>query len=474
MAETIDVDICVVGAGASGLLVTAAAALLRRPVVLVEEAAMGGDCLNVGCVPSKALIAAARAAADARRAGRFGILLNEPAVDYARVHDHVQDVIAGIAPQDSAERYEGLGCRVIRAHGSFTGRGKLVAGDVTVRARRFVIATGSRPSVPPVPGLAEMPYLTNETIFALATLPSHLVVIGGGPIGLELAQAYRRLGARVSVIEMAALLGNDDPEAADAVRGSVRRDGVELHEGAKLLGVEREGDGIAAIIEQDGARNRIAGSHLLVAAGRKPTIDGLGLEAAGVSSSRKGIETDQRLRTTNRRIYAVGDVTGRHLFTHVAGQHAGIVIRNALFRLPAKLDERAIPWVTYTDPELAHVGLGEAAARAEHGPIRILRGSFADNDRARTERATAGFVKVIASRQGRVLGATIVGRHAGELIAPWAIAITRGIKLSALAGLVLPYPTLGELNKSVAGSFYAPALFGERARWLARWLAKLG
>jgi len=337
-----------------------------------------------------------------------------------------------------------------------------------------VIATGSAPAVPPLPGLRDVPYLTNETVFELALRPEHLVIIGGGPIGVELAQAFARLGARVSVVELMALLGNDDPEAADVVRLALRRDGVTLYEATKVLALARANGGIAATIERDGVRETLAASHLLVATGRRPNVAGLGLEAAGVAFTPQGITVDRRLRTTNRRIYAVGDVTGRYQFTHMASHHAGVVVRNALFRLPAKLDERAVPWVTYSDPELAQVGLTEAAARKLQGSVRILRWAFAENDRARTERRCCGFAKVITTRRGRILGATIVGPHAGELILPWSLAITRGLGAAAVAGLIAPYPTLSEISKSVAGSFFTPTLFSERTKRLVRLLARFG
>jgi len=474
MAKSLEVDICVVGGGTGGLVVAAAAAMLGRAVTIIERHKMGGDCLNFGCVPSKSLIAAARMAALARRAPRFGVSLGGPEVDFARVHDHVHGVIAAIAPHDSQERFEGLGCTVIRAPGRFVAADALEAGEFRVRARRFVVATGSSPAVPPIPGLGDTPYLTNETIFNLKTRPEHLIVVGGGPIGLELAQAQRRLGAKVSVVEMLTLLSNDDPEAADVVRQSVRRDGVELYEGAKLLRVEREGVGVAAVIAASAGEQRLAGSHLLVATGRKANVEGLGLEAAGIAYTPKGITVDRRLRSSNRRIYAVGDVAGRYQFTHVAAYHAGIVVRNALFRLPAKVDERALPWVTYTDPELAHVGLNEDKAREAVGEIRILRWAFAENDRARAERETDGFIKAITTKRGRVVGATIVGAHAGELILPWGLAIARRLKVGALANLIAPYPTLSEVSKSAAGSFYAPALFSPRTKALVRFLARLG
>lgn len=474
MVESLEVDICVVGAGSGGLVAAAAAAMLGAPVALVERDKMGGDCLNYGCVPSKSLIAAARVAALARKAPLFGVGGGEPAVDFARVHDHVHEVIAEIAPQDSQERFEGLGCKVIRAEGRFVSPRELEAGGARIRARRFVIATGSSPAIPPIDGFKDIPYLTNETIFDLKERPEHLIVIGGGPIGLELAQAQRRLGAQVSVVELFSILGNDDPEAADVVRRSLRRDGIALHESTKLLRVERADTGVAVTIEKDGARSRLDGSHLLLSTGRRANVNGLDLEAAGVAYTPKGITVDRRLRTSNKRIFAIGDVAGRYQFTHIAAYHAGIVVRNALFRLPAKIDERAIPWVTFTDPELAHVGLGEDKARAAHGEIRILRWPFSENNRAQAEREPEGFVKVITTKRGRVLGATIVGSHAGELILPWGLAIARKLKIGALASLIAPYPTLSEITKSVAGSFYTPTLFGERTKRLVRLLRYLG
>lgn len=472
--ESLEVDICVVGAGSGGLVVAAAAALLGVPVVLIERDKMGGDCLNYGCVPSKSLIAAARIAALGRKAPLFGIGWGEPTIDFARVHDHVHGVIAEIEPKDSQERFEGLGCKVIRAEARFVGPRELEAGGMRIRARRFVIATGSSPSVPPIDGIKEVPYLTNETIFDLKERPEHLIVIGGGPIGIELGQAMLRLGARVSVIELFSILGNDDPEAADVVRRSLRGDGVALHEGTKLLRIERANGGIAVTIEKDGAQTKLNGSHLFLSTGRSANVSGLNLEAAGVAYTPKGIAVDRRLRTSNKRIFAIGDVAGRYQFTHVAAYHANIVVRNALFRLPAKVDERAIPWVTYTDPELAHVGLKEDKAREAYGEIRILRWSFAENDRAQAEREPEGFAKVITTKRGRILGATIVGSHAGELILPWGLAIARKLKIGALASVIAPYPTLSEITKSVAGSFYTPIVFGERAKRLVRLLRYLG
>lgn len=474
MAKTIEPDICILGAGSAGLSIAAGASQMGAETVLVERAKMGGDCLNYGCVPSKSLLVAAKAAGAGERAARLGIRYRAPEIDFAAVHDHVRGVIAAIAPQDSVERFEGLGVRVIQDSGCFVGPREVAAGDLCIRARRFVVATGSGPLVPPIPGLDRVAFLTNETVFDLRERPDHLIVIGGGPIGCELGQAFRLLGATVSVLEMASILPKDDPELVDILRGRLRADGIRLFEGAKVVGVAPAGAGVTVTVERDGATESIRGDALLLAAGRKPTVAGLGLDAAGIAYDRGGIKVDARLRTTNKRVFAAGDVSGGYQFTHMAGHHAGIVLRNALFRLPAKVDTRAVPWVTFTDPELAHVGLTEADARAAHGRIRVLRWPFAENDRAQAERRTEGLVKVIATPGGKVFGASVVGAHAGEVIQPWILALSQGIKVSAMARMIAPYPTLGEVNKRAAGSFFTPRLFSERTRRLVRFLARFG
>ena len=475
MSEAIDCDICVIGAGSAGLLTTAGAAQLGAATVLIERGKMGGDCLNYGCVPSKALLAAAKTAAICREAGRFGVTIGEPEIDYPAVIRHVHEVIATIAPTDSTARFEGLGATVIHASARFTGPGEVAAGDRRIRARRFVVATGSAPGAPPIPGLDRVPYLTNETIFDNAVRPNHLIVVGGGPIGMEMAQAHARLGARVTVLEAAQALAKDDPELTALLRNRLLAEGIAIRERVKIERIEQGPEGITAVLGGEHGEERISGSHLLVAAGRRPNVADLDLEKAGIEHGRQGIVVDARLRTTNRRVFAIGDVAGGPQFTHVAGYHAGVVIRNALFRIPAKVDYRALPWVTYTDPELAHVGLAEAAARDRHGnDIAILRSSFHENDRAQTERTTHGLVKVVTRKNGRILGASILGPHAGELIHPWVLAIGQGLRVKAMAGMIAPYPTLGEAGKRAAGSFYLPKLFSPRIKSLVRLLARLG
>jgi pyruvate/2-oxoglutarate dehydrogenase complex dihydrolipoamide dehydrogenase (E3) component len=465
-------DLCVIGAGSAGLSVAAGAAQMGASVVLIERHKMGGDCLNYGCVPSKSLIAAAAAAQAMREAARLGVAAAEPQVDFAAVHRHVQGVIAGIAPHDGVERFEGLGVTVIQASARFSGHDEVVADGRAIRARRFVVATGSRPAVPDVPGLAGVPYLTNETVFDLEELPRQLLVLGGGPIGCELAQAFRRLGSEVVVVTRGALLPRDDPALVAVLRDRLLTEGVRLFEHARVTAAEP--GPVLTVVAADGAGVHLAGSHLLVAAGRRPQVDGLDLEAAGIVVDEKGIKVDARLRTTNGRVFAIGDVAGGPRYTHLASHHAGIVIRNALFRLPTRADRAALPHVTYTDPELAAVGLSEAQAMAQGVAHEVLRWPFADNDRARTERAPSGLIKLVVGRRGKLLGAGIVGAHAGELILPWVLALDRGLPLSALAGAIVPYPTLSEVSKRAAGAWYAPRLFGPMTRRLVRLLAKLG
>ncbi len=450
----------------------AGAVQMGASVVLIERGLMGGDCLNFGCVPSKALIAAAASANDIRGAGRFGVHAAPPRIDASAVRGHVRGVIEAIRPHDSVERFEGLGCTVIQASAAFTGPGEVEAGDWRIRARRFVIATGSSPAVPPIPGLEQVGFLTNETIFDLAETPAHLIVIGGGPIGLELAQAQHRLGAKVTVVEAASILAREDPDLVALLRRQLSDEGLAILEATGVSAVGQADGGIRVTLEGGGA---LEGSHLLVATGRKPAIGDLGLDRAGIEHSPKGITVDRRLRTSNRKIFAIGDVTGGPAFTHLAGHHAGVVVQNALLRLPAKANTDAIPRVTFTDPELAQVGMTEAEARGRYGPrLRVLWEPFAGNDRARAGAETLGGIKLIASPGGKVLGVGILGRHAGELLLPWSLAITRGIGLKAIAGAIVAYPTLSEISKRVAGQFYTPRLFGPGMRRLVRILARFG
>ncbi len=462
MAQTIKADICIIGAGSGGLSAAAGAAQLGRKVVLIEKAEMGGDCLNTGCVPSKALIAAATRAQSMREASKFGIASVEPNIDFAAVIDHVHGVINAIAPIDSQERFEGLGVIVIREHAAFTGPREVKAGDKTVKAKHFVIATGSTPLVPPISGLETIPFFTNESIFENRIRPDHLIIIGGGPIGVEMAQAHRRLGARVTVIDSGAILGREDPELAAVVRARLLAEGVDLLENAKAEKITKTNAGVSVSI----GAHAIEGSHLLIAVGRKPTINGLNLQAAGVETNERGIKTDARLRTTNKRIYAIGDVAGGRQFTHVAGYHASVLVRNILFKMPARNNEHLSPRVTYCDPELAQVGLTEQEARARGVGVKIARWPFSQNDRAEAERDTQGFVKVVTDKKGVILGAGVVGHNAGDLLQPWTLALTSGLKIRAFTDMIAPYPTRGEASKRAAGDWYSGTLFSDKTRKL--------
>ncbi|GJL85649.1 MAG: dihydrolipoamide dehydrogenase [Micavibrio sp.] len=475
MNKSLHVDICVIGAGSGGLSVAAGAAQLGLDVALIEKGEMGGDCLNTGCVPSKALLAAAKAAQNFRKSKKFGITQQDPNVDFSGVKDHVFNVIGKIEPHDSQERFEGLGVKVFRDHGEFTGNKTLKAGDQEITARYFVIATGSRAAVPPIEGLEPDKVLTNENIFELREKPQHLIIIGGGPIGVEMAQAHRRLGCEVTILDMGSILPNDDPELVDVVRTSLKAEGVEIAESVKVEKINHADEGsVEVTIEKDGKKEIISGSHLLIAAGRKVNVDGLGLEQAGVEYDRRGIKTDERLRTSQKHIFAAGDVAGGPQFTHVAGYHAGIIIKNIIFKIPAKVDFKALPWVTYSDPELANVGMTEDMAREKHGDkIKVTKWTFKENDRALAENRTEGLIKVITDKKGKILGAGIAGLHAGELISTWGLAISQGLKIGALTNTIIAYPTLSEISKRAAGAYYTPSLFSDRTRKLVTFLRKL-
>jgi pyruvate/2-oxoglutarate dehydrogenase complex dihydrolipoamide dehydrogenase (E3) component len=458
MEEVLTPDLCVIGAGSGGLSVAAAAAQFGVPVVLIEKGRMGGDCLNYGCVPSKALLAAGKRAEAVRTASNFGIDVIEAQIDHRGVHDHVHGVIAAIAPNDSIERMTGLGVRVIQASASFLDKFTVEAGRVLVRARRFVIATGSMPTIPPTPGLDEVPYFTNETIFDVSERIQHLIVLGGGPVGLELAQAHRMFGSHVTVFDMANFLASEDQDAVAVLIKRLADTQVVLHPNTRVERIERSVQGIAVHFMENGEPVILKATHLLVATGRKPNLKSLSLERAGVAYTDDGIKVNEQLKTTNRRVYAIGDVVGGPQFTHLANYHAGIVIRNALFRLKPDASAVNIPRVVYTAPELAQIGMTEAEARKRYRRIRIYRWPYADNDRAQCERETEGFIKVVTRPDGTILGCTIVGAEAGELLQLWVVAMAKDIKLGDITAFVLPYPTLSELSKRVAYAYYLPTL----------------
>ncbi len=474
MPTVLTPDICVIGAGSGGLTVAAIAAAFGAPVVLIEKGPMGGDCLNYGCVPSKAVIAAARHMHELGRGAAFGIRSARASVDFAKVNRHVHDVVAAIAPNDSVERFTALGVKVIKAEARFADRRTVVAGDVEVRARRFVVATGSSPLIPDVPGLETVPYLTNETLFGLSERPAHLIVIGAGAMGIEMAQAYRRLGSAVTVIEAAVPLGDEDPELVGIVLEAMRGEGVTLLTGASVVAIEAgDGEGIRLVVDSAAGREIISGSHLLLAAGRKANVAGLDLGKARIAADGGGIKVSARLRTSNRRVYAVGDVIGGR-FTHVAGYQGKLVAKQLLFRRFGRSAMDIVPRVTFCDPELAVVGLTETEARKAHGAVTILRWPYAENDRAQAEHRTKGHIKLVVGRKGRILGAGIVGANAGEMIGFWTLALSRQMSLRDVAEHIPAYPTMSEIGKRAAITYFLAATRKPMVRRLVRFLRVFG
>lgn len=463
-------DICVIGGGSAGLVVAAGGSSLGAKVALVEKHKMGGDCLHYGCVPSKTLLQSAKVAHTLRHADAFALPAHAPQTDLAAVMERVAGVIQGIEPHDSPERFRDLGVDVILGAGCFVDPHSFSVDGRHLRARHFVIATGSRPAVPPIEGLDQIPYLTNDQLFDLREPVPHLIVVGGGPIGIEMAQAFARLGSEVTVVQRGPrILPKEDPDLAEVVAEQLRQEGVTLLTGHDTVRVEGESGAIRMTLKDDqGEEKRIGASHLLIATGRRPNVEGLGLEAAGVSCAPGGVVTDARLRTRQKHIFAAGDVVGGPQFTHMAEHHAGVVLRNAIFRLPAKVERRVIPWATFSDPELARVGLSETEARQQGIAHQVYTFPFAELDRARTDGTTRGCAKIITSPRGKLLGAAIVGPHAGELIHEYVLALSRGMKAADLSKVIHIYPTLAQINRRVADARMKQGLTPTARKWIQR------
>ena len=465
-------DICLIGAGAGGLSVAAGACQFGIKVALIEGHNMGGDCLNYGCVPSKALLSSAKHYHAIKESAKFGFSAQAQPVIIKQVMAKVQEIIANIAPHDSVERFTQLGATVYRGYGSFVDEQSVKVNDDIINAKYFIIATGSSPVVPTIAGLDQVNYLTNETIFNLEETPEHLLVIGGGPLGCELAQAFLMLGIKVSVLNLGKILPHDEIDLVAELRQNMLTQGLNLYEDIKILKIKQNvSQQIEITLEINGNEQIITGSHLLVATGRKANLDKLNLTAAKIEHTPRGISVDERLRTSNRKVFAIGDAVGGYQFTHVAGYHAGIVIRNIIFRQRAKVNYAAVPWVTYTYPELAHVGLLEHEARAQYSnDITISEFEYQKNDRAQAERALQGKIKLITTKKGKVLGVSILGLNSGELLAPWIDLINRGESVKALTKNIIPYPTLSDLNKQVVGEYYKPLLFSSKVKVLVKFL----
>ena len=474
-----DYDVGILGGGAAGLTVAAGAAQFGAKTILIEKGVtLGGDCLHFGCVPSKTLIRSAGVWAQARRAAEFGLPeLKLPPVDLGAVMDRVAAVIGRIQEHDSPERFCKLGAEVRFGTPAFADDHVVVVDGARVSARTWVVATGSGPALPPVEGLSEVPHWTNETVFHQRTLPGRLLVLGGGPIGLEMAQAFARLGSRVTVVEfLEQILGPEDPDVAAVVRARLEAEGVTVFTATKVVRASRDGSSVRLAVAPaagPGPERVLEADALLVATGRRPNVDGLGLDAAGVEFGPRGVPADARLRTNVKHIFACGDVNGKLPFTHVAGYEGGIALTNAVLHLPRKADYGKVPWCTYTDPEVASIGLNEKRAREAGTPYRVLEEAFAENDRAIAEAETAGKIKVLVDPKGKLLGAQIVGPHAGELIHEWVAALNGGVKLSTLAGAIHVYPTLAEISKRAAGSYFADKLFSDRTKSVLRLLFHL-
>ena len=463
-----DYDLCVIGGGSAGLVVAAGGASLGARVILVEKHLLGGDCLNYGCVPSKTLLHSAKVAQTMRDAGRYGIEAATPHTKISAVMQRVHDVIKTIAVHDSPERFRDMGIDVVFGAGTFTSPDTFRVNDRIITAKHFVIATGSRPAIPPVDGIESIPYLTNETVFSLNEPVPGLIILGGGPVGIEMAQAFVRLGSKVTLVQHNAhILPREDPDISEIVRRRLEHEGVEFHLGCSTKHVSGAVDKIELVFaSSDNRQYTENGTHLLVAAGRKANSEGLGLENAHVRTARGRIITDRRLRTTNRRIFACGDIVGPHLFTHMAEHHAGVVLRNTLFRLPATIEQRVIPWCTFTDPEVARVGLSAREAQQQDILHKVYTFPFKDIDRAQAEGETEGLAKIITDKKGRLLGAALVGPHAGELIHEYTLALSQRLKASDLSKVIHIYPTLAQINRRVADVRMREGLTPSAKKWI--------
>ena len=466
-------DFCVIGAGSGGLSFAAGAVQMGASVVLLESDKMGGDCLNYGCVPSKALIAAAKSFYENKRAENFGWNTESAKVDFTKLSSHIKSVIAKIAPNDSVERFEKLGVTVIKSEGQFLDKDTVKAGDILIKAKRFIIATGSSAFIPNIVGLDGVNYLTNESIFDIQSLPKRLVVIGGGPIGVEIAQAFSRLGSKVVILEAFKALPKDDPEIISRLKSILEEEGVDLKEKVLINEVKQSKRTIEIHCQIGKKQHVIKASHLLVAAGRRSNLSALNLDSAGIEYTERGIVVDRFLRTSNKRAFAIGDCIGGYQFTHVAAYYAGLVIRNSIFRLRSTVKTIQIPWVTYTDPEIAHVGFTETELIEQKISYKVLSMDLSENDRAHAEHKTNGQIKIVLSPTGNILGATIMASGAGELLTPWILAIQNNLKVSAIAGMIVPYPTMSEISKKVASSYFKDKIFSPCMQKLVQFLLRI-
>lgn len=463
-----DFDIGVIGGGAAGLTIVSGSAQLGAKTLLIEkEKQLGGDCLHFGCVPSKTLIKSAHLYHQMKNAPGYGLpALDLPPVDFQMLSARIRSVIEAIQKHDSEERFCRLGAKVEFGHPHFADEKTVQLNGKTISAKTWVLATGSSPAIPPIPGLTETPYLTNREIFYLDHLPRSMIVLGGGPIGIEMSQAFRRLGTQVTVVQRAdQILVKEDKDLADEVMNALKREGVQFYleaaiQSVKDLGAEKE----VVVTDKSGISFRLKAETLLVAAGRSANVEGLELDSIGVEYDPGGIKVDHRLRTSQKHIFAAGDCNGGFQFTHAAGYEGSIVVSNAVFRLPRKADYTYMPWCTYCDPELASIGMNERSAKAAGIEYSVWTEYFRDNDRSLCEGESAGRIKMIVNEKEKPIGVQILGPRAGDLISEWVAILNGGIKLSSLASAVHPYPTIAEINKKVAAAFFSPKIFSDRVR----------
>jgi pyruvate/2-oxoglutarate dehydrogenase complex dihydrolipoamide dehydrogenase (E3) component len=465
---TYDYDIGIIGGGAAGLTVASGAAQLGAKTLLVEkDRHLGGDCLHYGCVPSKTLIRTAQAYHIMKHSQAFGLpAVGLPPVDFTKVRERIQSVIATIQKHDSEERFCSLGAKVAFGEPMFADDHSIQLNGRAISAKAWVVATGSSPDHPPIEGLDKTPYITNREIFSLDHLPESMVILGAGPIATEMAQAFCRLGTKVTVVQRSGqILSKEDKDMADEVMTVLTSEGVAFHLDTSVLGVKDLGTEREVIIKnQVGETKSLRAEKILVAMGRDPNVEGLKLEEIGVQFDRKGIKVDDRMRTSQKHIYAAGDVTGAFQFTHAAGYEGGIVVSNAIFHLPRKIDYTFLPWCTYTDPELASIGMNEKSAKAAGIDYSIFSEAFKDNDRSLAEGERVGRIKMILDKSEKLIGVQILGPQAGELLSEWVAVLNGKVRLSTLASAVHPYPTLGEINKRVAGTYFSPKIFSDKVK----------
>ncbi len=439
--------IAVIGAGSAGLVVASGAASFGAKVALIEKNKMGGDCLNTGCVPSKSFLKCAHLAKDIRSSAEFGLEASVDEVDLEKVMERVRSVIRAIEPHDSKERYESMGVDVFTGNGQLLDRHSVRVNDKIITAKSIVLATGSEPVIPNIKGLDNVPYLTNKNIFELKKLPAHLIVLGGGPIGLELGQGFRHLGSKVTIIDKSNhIFVKDDPEAAAVMEKAFQNDGIGLMLNSTILEVKKDGDAIIVVIESKGQKLEITGDSLLVSLGRKPVSYGFGLDKAGVLTDSRGfIITNKKMQTNIRNIFACGDAAGPYQFTHMASYQAGIALKNIIFKLGSKADYSTVPWTTYTKPEVAHIGYTEPLAKSLNLFKESVVINLAENDRAKAENDITGFLKLNVGKRGKVIGATLIGDKAGEMIPLVTMAIKQKLKVTAFLNIIFSYPTESEI-----------------------------